>query len=257
MKMSMKRISRTRRTASPTRLGGWCSTLLVLTVAIASSAAGQKTLKGRIGVVWGDPCCGIVAIEGDRGIVTAVETATQRTVQFRATPAVLKTLTIGKKVWLDLAGRKVSLNGTEPCCAMVGGVTGPLPSAPPNEIRVATHEPTNGVRVAAAEPTNGIRVTTNEPVNGIRGSGSLPPNEIRGSAKGADPCCGITGIDGRTGVASARDLVSGRSFQFVVTNKALLGTLTIGRTLWADFVAGRVRINSGEPCCAIITGSVR
>lgn len=55
------------------------------------------------------------------------------------------------------------------------------------------------------------------------------------SMAGAAPCCVITAIDGRTGVVTAREGASGRTFQFTVNEANLLRSLKMGQPLEGDF----------------------
>jgi len=74
-------------------------------------------------------------------------------------------------------------------------------------------------------------------------------------ANAATPC-GITAIDARTGVITARDTASQRTFQFKVTDPALLRSLKVGQTVFADFTARTVTLAANtRPCCSIIQTS--
>ena len=74
-------------------------------------------------------------------------------------------------------------------------------------------------------------------------------------AHAATPCCGITAIDLRTGLVTARVTATGRTFQFAVTDPALLKTLKVGQAVQADFATMKVsvRLDRLDPCCAIVT----
>jgi hypothetical protein len=68
-----------------------------------------------------------------------------------------------------------------------------------------------------------------------------------------EPCCGITAINMRSGVVSARETTTGRAFQFKLDDAALLDTLKVGQAVEADFktMKATVRPAGGAPCCAI------
>lgn len=68
---------------------------------------------------------------------------------------------------------------------------------------------------------------------------------------GADPCCTVTAIDAAAGLVTAIEPRSGRTFQFRVTDAALLGSVQVGQRVWADFESGRAGLAAGEPCCRI------
>ena len=82
--------------------------------------------------------------------------------------------------------------------------------------------------------------------------GTTAAGQVRGRVNPVDPCCAIGSINASTGVVTATVTATGRVFQFKVADRALLGTLTPGQKVWADFGAGRVRIHGISPCCAIV-----
>ncbi len=61
-------------------------------------------------------------------------------------------------------------------------------------------------------------------------------------AKAAEPNSRITAIDSRTGLITAKELASGRTFQFSVTDAATLKRFQVGQPLEADFAAQMVSI---------------
>lgn len=72
------------------------------------------------------------------------------------------------------------------------------------------------------------------------------------AANAAEPV-GITAIDARAGIVTARDTAGKRTIQFKVTDAALLKSLKVGQTVAADLGAQKVSINYSEPCCAIVS----
>ncbi len=79
------------------------------------------------------PCCGIIAIDAAKGIVTAKVTANGNTFEFRvADQRVLRSLRVGQGVYANFTARQVSLDGTRSCCAITSGPTAAAPApAPP------------------------------------------------------------------------------------------------------------------------------
>src|SRR4029077_692414 len=65
-------------------------------------------------------------------------------------------------------------------------------------------------------------------------------------------CCQITAIDGRTNTATARDLATGRIFQFVTPNAATTSALKAGQKIFANFSANAVSLDGVKTCCKII-----
>jgi hypothetical protein len=72
----------------------------------------------------------------------------------------------------------------------------------------------------------------------------------------AEACCSITSIGTRAdpfnGGVAARDNTTGQTFQFRVSDGALLRSLKVGQAVWADHAAGNVRVDPGEACCGIL-----
>jgi hypothetical protein len=71
-------------------------------------------------------------------------------------------------------------------------------------------------------------------------------------ARAASPCCGITSVDKKTGVVTARENATGRVFTFKATG-ATLATLKPGQAVYANFGAKQVSINGEAPCCGILS----
>ena len=70
----------------------------------------------------GEPCCAISAIDRAAHRVTARETTTGRTFQFRLPDMrALQALKVGQAIHADFKTMKVSLrpDGASPCCAIV------------------------------------------------------------------------------------------------------------------------------------------
>jgi hypothetical protein len=70
---------------------------------------------------------------------------------------------------------------------------------------------------------------------------------------GAAEPVGITAIDARAGLVTARDAAGKRTIQFRVTDAALLKSLKVGQTVQADLSTQKVSINYVEPCCNILS----
>src|SRR5437762_929112 len=72
------------------------------------------------------------------------------------------------------------------------------------------------------------------------------------AAYAAEPCCTITQIDARTGVVTAQELASGRTFQFAAPNAAVLGTMKVGQRIFANFAGQQVSLDGRTACCKIV-----
>lgn len=75
-------------------------------------------------------------------------------------------------------------------------------------------------------------------------------------AQRGEPCCPIVSI-GTSGVVTARETATGRTFEFQVANRRLLSTLKVGQPVYADFTAMRVSVqpDGASPCCGILSVS--
>ena len=163
--------------------------------------------------VAGGPCCGVVTVDSATGFVTARENASGRVFQFRVTDTgLLKTLAPGSPVYANFKTRQVSVNGADPCCAIVEG-----PAA-----KAGASAQGAGANALPADPCCGV-----------------------------EPCCGIASIDAASGLVTARDRTTGRTFQFKPKDKAFLGTLKKGQSVYANHSTGQVSVDGAQPCCAI------
>jgi len=72
-------------------------------------------------------------------------------------------------------------------------------------------------------------------------------------ARAASPCCEITKIDLATGVATAKVIATGQSFQFKVSDVALLHSLKVGQGVFANFKTQKVSVDGVQPCCTIMS----
>ncbi|MGQ0702984.1 MAG: hypothetical protein ACT4PM_07630 [Gemmatimonadales bacterium] len=77
------------------------------------------------------------------------------------------------------------------------------------------------------------------------GSATAQPTKPKLSS--ATPCCGITAIEARTGIVTAQEGSTGHVFQFEIKDRAVLRGLKVGQKVWADFAAGKVRLDPAEP----------
>lgn len=73
-------------------------------------------------------------------------------------------------------------------------------------------------------------------------------------SRAAAPCCGIVSVAG-SGVVTARETATGRTFEFQVADRRLLSTLKPGQPVHADFTTMRVSVqpDGAEPCCGIVS----
>src|SRR2546427_250626 len=85
----------------------------------------------------------------------------------------------------------------------------------------------------------------------IASLGLLCMTLLASQAKAADPCCFITAINQQTGIVTARVNATGQTFQFKVTNQALLKSLKVGQGVYANFQTQKVSVDGVAPCCSI------
>ena len=62
-------------------------------------------------------------------------------------------------------------------------------------------------------------------------------------------CCAIVGLDRATGLVTAKETATGRTFQFKVADPRLVKSLTIGQPVAADFstMQAHLRVSGAEP----------
>lgn len=82
----------------------------------------------------------------------------------------------------------------------------------------------------------------------LAGAITVPTPEVRAAA----PCCGVTAIDAKSGLVTAKETATGKTFDFRVQDKALLKTLKIGDQVEADFSTNKVGIHGAEPAGIIM-----
>ena len=68
----------------------------------------------------------------------------------------------------------------------------------------------------------------------------------------AAPCCGITAIDARNGLVTAKVNQTGQIFQFQVGNPVLLRSLKVGQEVYANLSIKQVSLDGKSFCCAIV-----
>lgn len=84
----------------------------------------------------------------------------------------------------------------------------------------------------------------------------IAPLALMQPAEAIQVCCGITAINIKSGLVTAVDETTGKTFQFKVGDRALLKGLKIGQKVAADFDSGMVSVdpsvNPVEACCNIV-----
>ena len=71
-------------------------------------------------------------------------------------------------------------------------------------------------------------------------------------AVAVDACCSIAAVDSSSGVVTAREKATSRSFRFVVPNAQLLGSLHAGQDVYANFVRRQASLDGSTACCRIV-----
>lgn len=88
-----------------------CGCMALFLVAVSLLAEGARAVE---------PCCSIAAIDAKAGIVTAKDNTTGKVFKFRVQDAaLLRSLKVGQNVYADHKTGKVSMDGVQPCCAIV------------------------------------------------------------------------------------------------------------------------------------------
>lgn len=159
------------------------------------------------------PCCSVTGVNTKTGMVTAKETSTGRTFQFKANPALLKTLSAGSSIYANFSTKQVSVNGETPCCSIVslsaGGTSATsskLASAPATLVAPVSSATKSSVSAAAgtvSSSTSATGSTAKAASTGFQCDASGVcyctggKNSADCQALGSDPRCGTKiGCDG-------------------------------------------------------------
>jgi hypothetical protein len=240
------------------------------------------------------PCCGVIAVNVRTGTVTAKENSTGRTFEFHVANAkLLAGLRVGSAVYANFSNKQVSLDGKTACCAITkintapprGGVgaglasptaaaaapAGPAPAPgtapPPPASANPSSGSAQGAKAGQQKPTtqqsssssntdkpitDTSQITASEPNDtamAIRGASATPP------AAGPAPCCTVISVDMRTGVMSAREESSGRTFEVKSDNPRLMDQIRPGQGIYANFKTNQASLDGKTACCKILAES--
>jgi len=77
------------------------------------------------------------------------------------------------------------------------------------------------------------------------------PSAAHAQPRGA--CCSITAVDTRSGVVTAKEASSGKTFEFKARNPAATGTMKVGQAVYANFTNNQVSLDGRTVCCSITT----
>jgi Cu/Ag efflux protein CusF len=72
-------------------------------------------------------------------------------------------------------------------------------------------------------------------------------------AKAASPCCGITNINVKSQLITAKENITGRIFTFKVSEAKLLNSLKVGQAIYANFGTKQVSVDGIAPCCGMVS----
>jgi hypothetical protein len=162
------------------------------------------------------------------------------------------------------------VNPGTPCCTIssINATTGVVRATETATGRVVRFKVTDRALLATLRPgqkvwadfgTANVRIHASEPCCNILSvtPATTAAGQVRGEMNPGEPCCLIRSINATTGLVRATETATGRVFHFNVANRALLGTLTPGLKVWADFGAGKVSIHGADPCCGIVAAPQR
>jgi hypothetical protein len=147
---------------------------------------------------------------------------------------------------------------SEPCCAITSiDVAKSLVTARSKAGQIIQFEVKDATLMKSLRVSQGIWM---HPSGKVAIKYADPCCNVIGPAEGAakadvtpvEPCCNITALNLATGIVTAREGATGRTFRFEVKDAALLKSLKVGQAVFADFGSSKVRIHGVEPCCGII-----
>jgi hypothetical protein len=90
-------------------------------------------------------------------------------------------------------------------------------------------------------------------VAGLSLVGASSSARAQPSMKPFDPCCGITAIDVKHGVVTAKSTSTGTTFNFRFDSGRVPSTLKVGQRVWSR--GGKVSLNGADPCCTVVTST--
>ncbi|HEV2340859.1 MAG TPA: hypothetical protein VGS15_03555 [Candidatus Acidoferrales bacterium] len=181
------------------------------------------------------PAAQIAQIDSATGIVTARETSTGRTIQFRlADSSALKTVAPGQGVYVNYKAGQISLDGKTPAGTIIG--LGPVDGAKPLG-------PVDG-----AKPLG--RVDVAKPAGPVDGAKPLGP--VDGLKTPAAPAAEVVRVDSATGVAIGREKATGRQFMFHIVDPSAAKSLAPGKGVYVNYKAGQVSLDGKTPAGPIL-----
>lgn len=187
-----------------------------------------------------NPCCAIKSIDARTGLVTAVERATGRRFAFSVRDhALLKSLRAGQAVFANFSNGQISFDGTN--------VAGKIASG--GSFAGGSNAKPQGAPMAGA---GAPPASSNVAMAGAGAANSQARGSFKGDANPGQPCCEITAINSSSGTVTAKEISSGRSFQFSVPDSGLLSSLRVGQGVYANYPQGKVSVDGFAPCCSII-----
>jgi len=66
----------------------------------------------------------------------------------------------------------------------------------------------------------------------------------------ADPCCLVTEVNAKSGIVTAKEKATGRTFSFT-TNAAVVRSIRLGSPVYANFASKQVSVDGKSACCQI------
>jgi pimeloyl-ACP methyl ester carboxylesterase len=78
---------------------------------------------------------------------------------------------------------------------------------------------------------------------------------VPSTATASPACCNVTAIDSHSGVVTAKDNASGRTFTFQVTNASQLSSLRVGAPIFANFQTKQISLDGRSACCVMVSGA--
>ena len=159
-------------------------------IALAGTTAQAQVTKSSTDI---EPCCNILSVDLTRNVATARDKA-GKTFQFTSRDAALfKSLRVGQAVSADFATGKVTVNGVQPCCAIVKTQVDPQePCCSVTAINTATGVVT--AQVLATRKTFSFTVKDAALRSSLKVGQKVFADFMtaRVSIKYGEPCCSIT-----------------------------------------------------------------
>lgn len=190
--------------------------------------------------------------------------------EYRARSTMISRLSLPALIAALLCGGFAgTVAASDPCCTItsIDKKTGIVTAADAKTKAVVQFKVDNAVllnRIALGQKVAVDHAAAKASIVGVQGQFrivSAPPARAPAGrpaperARAPDACCAITAIDAKSGVVTAREAASGRTFTFNVSDAGVLRGLRAGQPVHAHFASKQVSLDGRKPCCQMASSA--